>query len=71
MNESVYIGDGIYAAVEDGMVRLATYNGRHVTNAIFIEWDVWDRLVLLVNANRNEKPKHFSGTSETNEQTSN
>jgi hypothetical protein len=38
--EKVYLGDSVYAAVEDGMVRLTTENGFGPTNTIYLEPEV-------------------------------
>lgn len=35
-----YLGDGVYAGVEDGMVRLTTENGLEASNVIWLEPEV-------------------------------
>jgi hypothetical protein len=35
-----YIGDGVYADVENGMIKLTTENGISATNTIFLELPV-------------------------------
>lgn len=38
--DALYIGDGVYADVERGMIRLTTEDGEQVTNTIYLEMDV-------------------------------
>ena len=40
-----YLGDSVYAAVEDGMVKLTTEDGVEVSNTIFLEIPVMNALV--------------------------
>lgn len=35
-----YLGDGVYADVENGMLKLTTENGISITNTIFLEPEV-------------------------------
>jgi len=39
-----YLGDGVYAAIEHGMVKLTTDDGVAVSNVIFLEPDVLEAL---------------------------
>lgn len=39
-----YLGDGVYAAVENGMVKLTTENGIATTNTIWLEIEVMIQL---------------------------
>jgi hypothetical protein len=39
-----YIGDSVYACIEDGMIKLTTENGFGATNTIFLELDTWANL---------------------------
>lgn len=47
-----YLGDGVYADVESGMLKLTTEDGISVTNTIYLEADVWQRLLLYVERQR-------------------
>lgn len=40
MNTKEYLGDGVYAEVEMGMVKLTTENGISTTNTIYFEPEV-------------------------------
>jgi len=42
--EKRYLGDGVYAAVEQGMIVLTTKNGDGTTNAIYLEPEVMQAL---------------------------
>lgn len=44
MKQKFYIGDGVYADIERGMLKLTTEDGWETTNTIFIESRVWDAL---------------------------
>lgn len=39
-----YLGDGVYADVEHGMLKLTTENGIEATNTIYLEGEVWRAL---------------------------
>jgi hypothetical protein len=39
-----YLGDAVYVAIEHGMVKLTTEDGRTATNTIYLEVDVMDAL---------------------------
>jgi hypothetical protein len=39
-----YLGDSVYAAIEDGMIKLTTENGRETTNTIYLELEVFHAL---------------------------
>lgn len=44
-----YIGDGVYAALNDcGQIVLTTENGISTTNTIYLEPEVWEELVKWV-----------------------
>ena len=43
-----YLGDSVYAAIENGMVKLTTENGDGPSNTIFLELGVIDALNLYV-----------------------
>jgi hypothetical protein len=45
MGEKVYLGDGVYADIENGMVKLTTEDGIRVTNVVFLELEVGRALV--------------------------
>lgn len=41
----VYLGDSVYADVENGMLKLTTDNGGGASNTIYLEPEVYDALV--------------------------
>lgn len=45
MNEKEYLGDGVYVAIERGMLKLTTEDGIKVINEIFLEVPVYQALV--------------------------
>jgi hypothetical protein len=45
MNTKEYLGDGVYAELDRGMVKLTTENGIEVTNTIYLEPEVIDTLL--------------------------
>lgn len=49
MIEPRYLGDGVYAEVESGMIKLTTRDGARVTNTIYLEPDVFDALDTFVD----------------------
>lgn len=46
-----HLGDGVYAAIECGMIRLTTgaHEGPHVTNTIYLEPEIYAALVRYVD----------------------
>lgn len=48
MGMKAYIGDGVYADVEGGMIKLTTENGAETTNTVLLEPEVWTQLVAYV-----------------------
>jgi hypothetical protein len=46
----VYLGDSVYADVEDGMIKLTTENGLGPTNTIYLDAEVYLALVDYVSA---------------------
>ena len=56
-----YLGDGVYAAVERGMVKLTTEDGVEVSNVVFLEPEVVEALKLFytdaIQAARAAAPK--------------
>ena len=38
--DAQYLGDGVYAEIEHGMVKLMTWNGILTTNTIYLEPEV-------------------------------
>lgn len=46
--QRVYLGDSVYAEIEDGMLKLMTDNGYGPSNIIFLEPKVYAALTLLV-----------------------
>ena len=47
-NRKQYIGDGVYADVDRGMIKITTENGIKVTNTIYLEIGVYQRLLTYV-----------------------
>jgi hypothetical protein len=43
-----YLGDGVYAEIEDRKLKLTTEDGYSVSNTIYLEPQVWDALVAYV-----------------------
>lgn len=43
-SDRTYLGDGVYVAIEDHMVKLTTENGIETTNTIYLEVEVMDAL---------------------------
>lgn len=48
--EKHYIGDGVYVAIERGMIRLTAEDGVSVRDVIYLEPEVWRALKLYVEA---------------------
>ena len=46
--DKAYIGDGVYVALDSGMIRLTTENGYEATNTIYLELEVWRALKAWV-----------------------
>ena len=44
-----YIGDGVYADIEDGMIKLTTEDGIGSQNTIYLELPVFKNLVSFFN----------------------
>lgn len=44
--EKIYLGDGVYAAIERGMLVLTTEDGYSVTNRIWLENEVYEALIV-------------------------
>jgi hypothetical protein len=42
---TTYLGDGVYAQIERGMIKLTTSNGLQVTNEIYLEDSVVDAFI--------------------------
>ena len=45
----VYIGDGVYADFEDGMIKLTTENGVTVFDTIYLEEETYSGLLKFVS----------------------
>lgn len=43
-----HLGDGCYAAIENGMIKLTTSNGIEDTNTIYLEPETYETLVRYV-----------------------
>ncbi len=52
--EAIYLGDSVYAEVEDGMIKLTTNNGEGPSNTIYLEPPVYEALELFVASLRAE-----------------
>lgn len=47
--QKTYLGDGVFVVADNGMLLLTTEDGGRVpTNAIYLEWDVYEALVAFV-----------------------
>lgn len=44
-----YLGDGVYADVENGMLKLTVENGISVTDEIYLEYEVYLALVAFMD----------------------
>ena len=44
-----YLGDSVYADIENGMIKLTTENGAGASNTIYMEPSVYDALVAYVD----------------------
>lgn len=60
-NNKTYIGDGVYAEVERGMVKLTTSDWIRTTNEVFLDPEVWNRLQAWFAANVREHPHPLVG----------
>jgi hypothetical protein len=49
-----YLGDGVYAEIENGMIKVTTSNGISDTNTIFLEAPVARKLMFYIQAILNE-----------------
>lgn len=45
-----YLGDGVYAEFEDGMIKVTTEDGISVTNTVYLERSVYDALIRFAEA---------------------
>ena len=52
MTHEIYLGDGVYADIIDGMIALTTTNGLHETNTIYLESEVWNNLLEYVKTKK-------------------
>jgi hypothetical protein len=57
-----YLGDAVYAEVDEGRLRLTTENGISVTNEIYLEPEVYERLAAYVA--RLREMKHDANPAE-------
>jgi len=48
MNLKQYLGDSVYADMEDGMIKLTTENGYEPNNTIYMEPAVYHALLMYV-----------------------
>lgn len=55
MGLKVYLGDGVYADVDDGVLVLTTEEGRHATNTVYMESEVVQALERFIARQREEK----------------
>lgn len=53
-NLKTYLGDSVYADVENGMIKLTTENGGGPSNTIYLEIAVYEALVDYVARLRKE-----------------
>lgn len=57
MSEKQYLGDGVYADIENGMIKLTTSNGIQETNTIYLELEVYSALNQYVQARIDARKK--------------
>jgi len=57
MSDKDYLGDGVYADVENGMIKLTTEDGISATNTIYLELEVFEKLELYVKRKLEEYSK--------------
>ena len=43
-----YLGDSVYAEVEDDAITLTTENGCGPSNTIILDWDTYESLIAFV-----------------------
>lgn len=55
-NQKVYLGDGVYAEDDGHGIVLTTSNGIDVTNVIYLEPEVLDKLLSVVFSRGDEIP---------------
>lgn len=48
-SQKMYIGDSVYADIENGMIKLTTENGDGATNTIYLDQSVWVALKRYVH----------------------
>ena len=48
MNTKIYLGDGVHAEMERGMIKLTTDEGEGTTNTIYLEAEVYSLLTMWV-----------------------
>ena len=49
--DRAYLGDSVYAAIENGMLKLTTDNGAGASNTIYLEAETYDALIAYVARN--------------------
>lgn len=47
--QKTYLGDSVYAEIENGMLKLTTENGMGASNTIYLEQEVYEALVEYVS----------------------
>ena len=52
--KKTYLGDGVFADIERGMLKLTTEDGIHVTNTIYLEEFVYAQLQQYVSRVRSD-----------------
>lgn len=50
-----YLGDSVYAEVENGMIKLTTDNGSGASNVIYLELEVLDALFGFLKSQRQQQ----------------
>lgn len=55
-----YLGDGVYASVEQGGLVLTTENGVSVTNTIVMEPEVLSAFLAYINMLKGKRGQHSS-----------
>ena len=61
-----YIGDGVYVALDRGMICLTTEEGRPIPNIIYLEPEVWRALKLWVEDVEKHYPEQVKNANQPN-----
>ena len=54
-NPKVYLGDSVYAQLDQGVLKLTTENGITASNTIYLELDTYKALLQFVDSLKEKK----------------